>query len=1493
MSFANPSEIRDIPGYPTLKELVSNLASKVESSGSGLTIKRALGQLEDKKLVDGLEKLSEVDWKFRINPFPERSGPDKHPLSPANIFEEEYKALQGIPESEKILAWKNLCGIRYFDIDNEDHVTKFVLLSGEKKAIQALNHKTVDRVLPVLLQQIDQEVKHGLTRKSLFKLGSAVGTKAHKLAFEALQLLTPETILLKKGVLEGQREYFSDLIKTPEGQALFEEYKLAFDSEAQVAYQAERSAWLHRPAPASPGGAAEAKPQVPSGRKDTHESATELPSNEIELMDLAAANIHKELKADGSVALLYQEYLDAKKDIASSNLLAHNVAFNNFVKKVDQHRKSEETTKAWIGCSQNISMFSSQLAIITDSKDLAKFATGLGGMTQAISSVREFSNGMKLLQAGGDMASIGMGIGSLFGGMGAFLGAVSIVSSLFGNKEAPPIDYAALTYSLVNSLREEMCQNFKIMQENFETTWRKLDLMNEATQRRFNELESLMASNFNEVFRRFDVLSSQMHDRFSYIDWQFRELGRRLDNQTVVDELGRVLNESANASLEARNSDDFADKFAILARHLSPSSRNVLSGLFTAESADRFEDQIKSLGHPFFALRTLSSYLNSQIDPRSSLYSRMQMQRIMERLPQPASKVVLSQAFGMELFLPEAKGRNIKTLGKCLGDLAEDQVFIAPIEIAGSWVMLYACKGKQPQIVLFGFSTATLQCRRLLLGILPSYFELREFAYPKEVNYFSAGAHCAMLINSVLGHPEQSPEDLAHKAYDPSVVETYRATVQVPTSEELTVGNPCVDLWLALNVQRLTTLYADQNSDSERVISDELLVKLMNLIIGRSNQTALIVRASHPQLYGHLAEQYLKALSEFEAAYVVWKKDYEAKLLTDYRMEIGQAATEDLALSDINVTYSVNWTSRVSIRDDYSLNSSVSRHTSNWWLEYHYVGEWYTHSKRGTYINWLGVRGEDKCGQNQKYRKEYREGLAKLVRDRAIETIETINSETPRLGNKLIKLDSLGGFEFIGPQTALAVRYILPKDLSLPLLSAPEGFISLLPQPLIHAYQLGLIQVRFRYELIASGAEAVTSQQFMLQGEWRAKSVGGADRDWHLFSERHFEYNPLFYQGNEAIWWYWEGGCIPSRQDNVDWPVDDDSTATDRHHISRPVRENVVGAAMRIDVSIIPERLSDDVRRRNDDDVLAIVKKWQGEVEKKTTASLREAMGKPDSALFNALAKMDQYYRLLEIYLELIACGLQNQSLFKDFFAHLASRLYSSKSMLEHLSETQSIRSFEGLKPKAGEFSAQIEALCAIGIPLPDLSSPMQSASVVLLNELRRRIDGKRLGYFRERIELLEEEARHLEDQVFIKLYRSGDAVYAESLIAGLRSVAEKRAKLDGAMESRHESDKLDYQACKAQFHQLKERLSQLEAFIPTTQQLVADGLVDQEALDKLTSYEKTIRAQYQEVANQLQSFAREFEGEMPQVTIGVFSPIAENQMGSGGAAGPGRVSLP
>ena len=197
------------------------------------------------------------------------------------------------------------------------------------------------------------------------------------------------------------------------------------------------------------------------------------------LMDEAVSDVARQFKGEdavtkAAVTKLEQEYKESSDKPA---------AFLQFNKKLEEHLVKEQRFQDITFAVNNTATFLSQVAHLTGSKDLQKFAGGLSATMQAISGMRDIGNAISLISTGGLNM---MSFGSLMGGAGLVLGAFSAIASIFGGDESDGLGEALeAIHSAVIGMWTEMREGFQEMRESFQETWRMLEKMEANSQARF------------------------------------------------------------------------------------------------------------------------------------------------------------------------------------------------------------------------------------------------------------------------------------------------------------------------------------------------------------------------------------------------------------------------------------------------------------------------------------------------------------------------------------------------------------------------------------------------------------------------------------------------------------------------------------------------------------------------------------------------------------------------------------------------------------------------------------------------------------------------------------------------------------------------------------------------------------------------------------------------------------------------------------------------
>ena len=115
----------------------------------------------------------------------------------------------------------------------------------------------------------------------------------------------------------------------------------------------------------------------------------------------------------------------------------------------------------------NVAFMLSSVAQLTKSKDLAKFSVGLSGTMNAFTGIADIAMSASAISSAGFSVAA---IGSLAGGLGAVLGAVSVLSSAFGGDD----DDSGLADAL-NAIHSAVMGMWQDMHESFAATWEMLE----------------------------------------------------------------------------------------------------------------------------------------------------------------------------------------------------------------------------------------------------------------------------------------------------------------------------------------------------------------------------------------------------------------------------------------------------------------------------------------------------------------------------------------------------------------------------------------------------------------------------------------------------------------------------------------------------------------------------------------------------------------------------------------------------------------------------------------------------------------------------------------------------------------------------------------------------------------------------------------------------------------------------------------------------------
>lgn len=186
----------------------------------------------------------------------------------------------------------------------------------------------------------------------------------------------------------------------------------------------------------------------------------------LRFMDFYVQNIVDKYPKDPTVLRLAKEY----KETALTQK-ARAEGLTKFENKVQQHLESIAPLNAGLELADATSTFCNQVALLTKNKELAKFATGLSAVSQAVKGVRKGAQAIEMLSLATTSGAV-MDSGTMaLGAAGAVLGAGMMLYSLCSEPESESNGLGEALAAIHQSIME-MWQDTR---RNFEVTWEKID----------------------------------------------------------------------------------------------------------------------------------------------------------------------------------------------------------------------------------------------------------------------------------------------------------------------------------------------------------------------------------------------------------------------------------------------------------------------------------------------------------------------------------------------------------------------------------------------------------------------------------------------------------------------------------------------------------------------------------------------------------------------------------------------------------------------------------------------------------------------------------------------------------------------------------------------------------------------------------------------------------------------------------------------------------
>jgi ABC-type multidrug transport system fused ATPase/permease subunit len=246
---------------------------------------------------------------------------------------------------------------------------------------------------------------------------------------------------------------------------------------------------------------------------------SQVKSSEADLLDGTIEEMSAHFPDDPTVIALYQTY--QKSDNRPK-------AFLTFQKELSKHLQSEAQFKSLVQAGTAASIFLSQVAQLSKSKELAQTAMGISALTQAFSGIKELDKSIALINAPSALGG-GLSLGTLTGclnGAGLVLGAISMVSSLFGGSNDGIGEALAEIHSAIMGMWSEMRESFQVTWQMLEAIDSKLNAMEAQNQERFKLTMQAMKYSYDELHAQIETstagitqqLQTLQTDIVSYLD---------------------------------------------------------------------------------------------------------------------------------------------------------------------------------------------------------------------------------------------------------------------------------------------------------------------------------------------------------------------------------------------------------------------------------------------------------------------------------------------------------------------------------------------------------------------------------------------------------------------------------------------------------------------------------------------------------------------------------------------------------------------------------------------------------------------------------------------------------------------------------------------------------------------------------------------------------------------------------------------------------------
>jgi hypothetical protein len=1161
------------------------------------------------------------------------------------------------------------------------------------------------------------------------------------------------------------------------------------------------------------------------------------------LCDIEAETIAKTFEQHGDVQVLYRTYLEStQKQCGQSQ--AHEQFLADYKRAVKTYADDKKCQQVWQRAVDNGTTVFYQIAELSHSEKVRDLAVTGAAMNTLWKAKDECSNAFALWQSAKSVGDFGEAVGSSLGTVGLVLSAVSFVVSLFGKKKAKgQVDYSAKTYFAVMELWKDMREQFQIMQKNFEETWRQLGRMDAANQTRFRMLSEAIEKNQIAIERQITQLSHSMHERFNALDWKLDQIERRNRHSAVLSELTEVVKLSNSTLTPSDSARDCHEKAHLLLSQLGDagSLQEKFSGCRIGLQTEESEQQrvVESLHHPAFSLTVLGSYLNAVVSPDESLYSYSQMTTALFQIAVNKTRYMCLAPKGIADCVKRADWLNT------LSQLQPEQKIFVPFDFFGSWLLLVAHRSPSLHLDLFGLQGAVEESAQWLQPYFQA-FGIRFKAYPDEVLSNQSSLYTLWLIEQITQDKIQlesaEPLPFAKEA-------VAKRVVQNPRLEEQQWGNPYVDTWMALHLQRTLALYHDNRKNALTAVPNHLTQEIDTALRRLAIQSQLLTRMQHPNLYRTLFQLYRDACSEFDSVFEQWSLQAARQIETDENINIRQKM---LAMEGV-----------VSPTSAYLFGESIQPKTDyngfSWWTVryvWQNVCSRYGHGDgfKEKFIHDEGKVNTEKVQFSQKiknmYLKEIQAQLSQLEGLRQGLRVNHLLTSAILYNDETIAVDA----QSVGPYC------LIPSESWQPYLKVPEYIHDLIPSVIYDGYRCGLIELRFRY--------AITSS-FEVIGEWREYQLS-SNEAWSIFSKKSYEWEPLFYETIEAILGFWYGGKMPLNSNTTritygnGWYGKAPTVGCTQYYyqIDLPTEGYRIGA-IQTDIRSLQESIPNSERDHQTQMMNKLRQAWVNQLSVRFNEAVTHEMSNQTTQVAKAAAKMDKAIHLLYAYLNTLAFAHQDEALQLDMQTQFNKALFDSQAINACFDDrTQGLQAFKHMRVTPETIDALEDWVMETihHLPASHQQTPFAIASSLLHQVLRERTELKRQPNLNLRIQMLDQYIMGMRNQVENVFRNLGDGVYNNALRASLRESAEHCARLSGQIEAIQTSDHQELHLLMMNQHKLKKALHELDRLIQRVQALVDQHVLSESTLSYLLTQQSIVRDYYNRIEYQLAGAAEEFD---------------------------------